>query len=284
MNRTGRRHRSCIHAGTLLLIILTVAGLHLFCAGSYRISTGSMSKALQKGDFVLANKLHGTDNPGRNRIVLYGHTSADGGSALLLSRCAGMPGDTVCIASGGFRVGGRWFPDAPAPVRLFRIRKDIRAPLLEVLKQLEIPCRNVSEDVQSLTIRLTAAEERMIRENLPSIVKMEPLANDTASYAFVIPFKGYVCRLDSISLKLYREAIRSETDGRASMRDGKLWMDDREVTTFLFRQNYYWMLSDEPEEAVDSRHLGLIPEGSVVGNVWFCWFSKDRKRIFRRIR
>jgi signal peptidase I len=181
-------------------------------------------------------------------------------------------------------VGGRWFPDSLTPIRLFRIRKDIKASLLEVLKQLEIPCRSVSEDAQSLTVRLTDGEEQRIRENLPSIVKLEPIEDKSASYAFVVPFNGYVCRLDSISLKLYREVIRRETDGRASVRDGKLWMDGKEMTTFLFRQNYYWMLSDGQAEAVDSRHLGLIPEGSIVGNVWFCWFSKDRRRIFKRIR
>ncbi|MDR1103376.1 MAG: signal peptidase I [Tannerella sp.] len=285
MNRTGRTRRSLPYAVGLLLIILTAAALRIFCAGSYRISTASMGEALQKGDFVLANKVRSPDNPGRNRIVLFRPPAGDAGStALLLSRCAGMPGDTVHITSDGFRVGERHFPDAPAPVRAFRIRKDIRATLLEVMKQLDIPCRNVAEDMQNLTIRLTSEEERMIRENLPSIVKMEPLADSFASYAFVVPFNGYVCRPDSISLKLYRDAIRRETDGRATVRDGELWIDGRKATTFRFRQNYYWMLSDGPEEAVDSRHLGLIPEGRVVGNVWFCWFSHDRKRIFKRIR
>ncbi|MDR1676564.1 MAG: S26 family signal peptidase [Tannerella sp.] len=278
-----RRSLSC--AGSLLLIVLTAAGLRFFCAGSYRISTSSMSEAVQKGDFVLANKVRSATNPGRNRIVLFRPPSGDAAaSTLLLSRCAGMPGDTVYITAGGFRVGRRWFPNVPAPLRLFRIRKDVRAPLLDILKQLEIPCRNVSEDMQSLTLRLTDEEERMIRENLPSIVKMELLADESASYAFVVPFDGYVCHPDSISLKLYRDAIRRETDGKVSVHDGKLWMDGREVTTFLFRQNYYWMLSDGSDEAVDSRHLGLIPESSTVGNVWFCWFSNDRKRMFKRIR
>jgi signal peptidase I len=263
---------------------LTVTGLHFFCAGSYRILTGSMGGTLQKGDCVLVNKVRGAANPGRNRTVLFRLPSGNAGPSLLLSRSAGMPGDTVCIAPGGFRVGGRWFPGAPAPDRLFRFRKDISIPLLEILKQLEIPCRNVSEDGQSLTVRLTAGEEQMIRERLPSIVQMEPLADESASYAFVVPFRGYVCRPDSISLKLYRDAIRRETDGRVSVLDGRLWMDGREVAAYLFRQDYYWMLSDDPDEAVDSRHLGLIPGEAVVGNVWFCWFSKDRKRIFRQIR
>jgi signal peptidase I len=269
--------------GNLLLVILTVAGLRIFCAGSYRISTGAMKDTLQKGDFVLVNKMRGATNPGRERVVLFRHPSGAGDAPLLLSRCVAMPGDTLRIVSGGWYVNGRWRPDDTLPGRLFRIRKDIGAPLLEALTQLQIPCRNVSEDAQSLTLRLTAAEAQRIRAHLPHIVQLNPVADDADGYTFIIPFKGYAYHPDSISLKLYREAIRCETDGKASVRDGKLWMDGREMSLFRFGRDYYWMLSDQAAEAVDSRQLGLIPAGAVVGNVWFCWFGNDPKRIFKRI-
>lgn len=50
-----------------------------------------------------------------------------------------------------------------------------------------------------------------------------------------------------------------ETDGKASFRDGKLYLDGRETNFFFFQQDYYWVLSDNTNEAVDSRHLGFIP-------------------------
>jgi signal peptidase I len=195
-----------------------------------------------------------------------------------------MAGDTVRMASGGYQVNGRWLPDASMPEQLFRSRKDAIEPLLNTLKQLQIPYRGVAEDVQSLTIRLTPGEKQRIHENLSQLIQMEAVAEDAASYTFVIPFDGYVYRPDSISLKLYLAAIRLETGGKASVRDGKLWLDGHEATSFRFRQDYCWMLSDGAEEAIDSRHLGLIPSCAVVGNVWFCWFSKDKKRIFRQIK
>jgi signal peptidase I len=258
----------------------------MFCAGSYRISTGAMEKTLQKGDCVLVNKMHSPSNPGHNRIVLYqSPLRRDAGAdVLFLGRCAGMPGDTLRIAGDGYRVNGRLLPGFPTPEQTFRIQKDIKGPLLDALKQLQIPYRSVAEDDRSLILRLTAGEEKRIRENLPQIVKIEPVPEAPDSgYAFVIPFSGYVCRPDLITLSFYLEAIRHETGGKADVHDGKLFVDGKETASYLFRQHYYWMWSDSAPAAVDSRHLGLIPESAVVGNVWFCWYSRDRHRIFKRI-
>ncbi|MDR0393925.1 MAG: hypothetical protein LBH77_02080 [Tannerella sp.] len=44
------------------------------------------------------------------------------------------------------------------------------------------------------------------------------------------------------------------------------------------------MLSENETEGIDSRHLGLIPEDRIAGNVWYCWYSKDASRRFKKIR
>ena len=80
-----------------------------------------------------------------------------------------------------------------------------------------------------------------------------------------------------------QEIILRETDGKASFRDGKLYLDGRETNFFFFRQDYYWVLSDNTNEAVDSRHLGFIPADHIVGNAWLCWYSPDKQRIFKPV-
>ncbi len=69
----------------------------------------------------------------------------------------------------------------------------------------------------------------------------------------------------------------------AVFRDGKLYLDGRETTFFFFGQDYYWMLSDNVNESVDSRHLGFIPHDHIIGNAWLCWFSRDKQRIFKPV-
>ena len=102
-------------------------------------------------------------------------------------------------------------------------------------------------------------------------------------YMLIVPRKDRAYPLDAASLTACKEIIMQETDGKASFRDGKLYLDGRETNFFFFRQDYYWVLSDNTNEAVDSRHLGFIPADHIVGNAWLCWYSPDKQRIFKPV-
>ena len=268
----------------LVIAALIAWGLHLFCIGSYRISTRSMSDTLQEGDRVFVNKIRSVPNPGRGRIVLFkGHRTQGCQAPLFLSRCVGMPGDTVIIDEDGFRIAGRLYPKLPTTENMFRIRRDIKKPLMELMRGLNIPYRSAGEDSLSLTFRLTSREEVLLRDKLPRLLQIEWLPGERRRHRFVIPAKDSLYRIDSISLLICREAILTEYGNRASIRDGVLYVDGRHRRYLFFRKNYYWMLSDNEDEAVDSRHFGLIPETRIEGNVWFRWYSNDRKKLFKRI-
>ena len=188
----------------MALLVGGVMAVRHFCVASFLVSTDSMEGALLRGDYILVNKLPLRDNPGRGRVVLFSSPLRKDSLShpLFLSRCVGMPGDT--ITEGG--------------------------------------------------------------------------------YPLVIPKKGRAYRLDATSLKVCREAIRAEAGEKAVFREGKLFLDGRETTFFFFKEDYYWMLSDNARKSIDSRHLGFIPRHHIVGNVWLCWLSPDRSRIFKLIR
>lgn len=192
----------------LAAVVLLVGGVMTvrhFCVASFRVSTGSMEPALHRGDYILVNRLPIEGNPERGRAVLFSSPlPKDSASCpLFLSRCVGMPGDTVRIAEG--------------------------------------------------------------------------------NYKLVVPRKGRIYRLDDVSLAVCREAIRAEAGSKAVFRDGCLFLDGKETWFFLFDRDYYWMLSDNAGDAIDSRHLGPIPRSHVIGNVFMCWMSTDRHRIFKPI-
>ncbi|MDO4703630.1 signal peptidase I [Tannerella sp.] len=268
----------------LVIAALIALGLHLFCVGSYSISTRSMSDVLQEGDRVLVNKIRSDSNPGRGRIVLFrGHRTQGRQAPLFLSRCVGMPGDTVIVGEDGFRIGGRLYPNLPTTENMFRIRRNIKEPLMGLMRDLNIPYRSVGEDSLSLTFRLTSREELLLRDKLPQLPDIEWLPGERLRHTFVIPAKDSLYRIDSTSLLMCREAILAEYGNRASIVDGTLYVDGKPTRYLFFHKNYYWMLSDNEDEAVDSRHFGLIPETRIEGNVWFRWYSNDRKRWFQRI-
>ena len=141
----------------------------------------------------------------------------------------------------------------------------------------------MKEESFGISFNLTSFEEYQIREELSEDANIRFLKNPMDTYELVVPQKGRAYRLNAAALTACREAIRAEAGDKAVFRDGKLFLDGRETDFFFFNQDYYWMLSDNANEAVDSRHLGFIPRNHIIGNAWFCWYSKDRQRIFKPV-
>lgn len=132
------------------------------------------------------------------------------------------------------------------------------------------------------TIRKSGSSYRINRHLLPpSVGEIAPLTGD---YVWTVPRKGRTYRLDSISIGICKEAILREVGARASFRDGKFFLDGRESTFYFFRNDYYWMVSDNPKTAIDSRYLGIIPQSHIIGTAWFCWYSCTREHFFKPIR
>lgn len=267
------------------LLIFLVVGIRWFCIESYRISTDAMAEALHKGDYILVNKLPLADNPARNRVVLFTSPllkdSAD--TPLFISRCIGMPGDTIAVSADGYRVNGRPVPRSPRALGSYFVAESIRNDFLLALDRLGIPQRNMRQEAFGIGLSLTAFEEYQLREELPEEANLRFISEQTDSYRLVVPRKDRAYRLDAVSLVACKEAIRAETGGKAVFRDGKLYLDGRETSFFFFRQDYYWVLSDNTEDAVDSRHLGFIPADRMIGNAFFCWYSPDKQRIFKPV-
>lgn len=269
----------------LLLLGGIVMSVRHFCVESYRVSTTSMEEALHEGDYILVNKLPVAGNPGRNRVVLF--TSPllrdTASSPLFLGRCIGMPGDTIEIDSKGYRVNGKQYPRSPRSLGNYFVTVSAKDAFMEALKRLKIPMRNLHHEPFGISLSLTSFEEYQLREELPAEMGKHFVGEQTGTYTLIVPSKDRAYRLDATTLTACKEAILAETDGKAAFRNGQLYVDGRETAFFYFQQDYYWMLSDNADEAVDSRHLGFIPADHVVGNAWLRWLSHDKQQIFKPV-
>lgn len=245
-----------------------------------------MGETLGTGDCVLVNKLKSRNNPGRNRLVLYKSPLRRDASKppLFAGRCIGIPGDVIQMGADGFRVNGRLLPNAPMMQPTFRIHKNIKEPLLNTLDSLRIPLRNITEDSVSIVLRMSLREKELLVRNLSKVVPIEMLGAYHSDYEFVIPRKGRPVDIHEISLMVCKEAILSEVGDAARIREGKLYINGQERTSYSFQKDYYWILSENETAGIDSRHLGLIPKDHITGNIWYCWFSKQPSHRFQKIK
>lgn len=269
----------------ILLIIGGVIAIRQYGTGSYRVSTDAMMNALTKGDFILVNKLPLANNPARNKIVLFNSPLQNdrAASPMFLSRCIGMPGDTIIVTNEGYEINGQSLPFSPKALTVYLIDK-INAPaVLKIMQQEEIPVRNWKEEADDYSFSITPFEAFAIQEEMPDSIRQLIRRKKTETYRLVVPKKDRAHRIDADALTACKEAIINEAGDKADFREGKLYMDGVETNFFFFNQDYYWMLSDNTDESVDSRHLGFIPRDHLIGSVWFCWFSNDLQRIFKPV-
>ncbi|MDR3309627.1 MAG: signal peptidase I [Tannerella sp.] len=270
----------------VLAAITVVVAVRLFLLGSYHIKSNHFSDSISTGDRILVNKLKTDGNPGRGRLILYSSPlkSDEASPPLFAGRVVGMPGDVIQTGLDGFRVNGKIIADAKMTRSLFRVRKDVKRNLLDAMDALHIPLRNVAEDAVNITLSMSIREKNLLMTNLDKVISVDMIESKDTTYSFVIPRKGHSLVINSTSLISCKEALTDEGGTAVKILDGKLFINGVEQHSFHFNRDYYWVLSEDETGGIDSRHLGLIPKDHIIGNMWFCWFSRNPAHRWKKIK
>jgi signal peptidase I len=97
---------------------------------------------------------------------------------------------------------------------------------------------------------------------------------------FTLPKAGATVKIDTASVALYKKIMNTYDDGNhmVEIKGDKVFYDGTPITSYTFKQDYYWMMGDNRHNSADSRSWGVVPFDHVVGKPVFVWFSmKDPK-------
>jgi len=100
-----------------------------------------------------------------------------------------------------------------------------------------------------------------------------------------IPEAGKTIDINVDVLPLYKRLI-TEYEGNALRVEGnQIFINAHLVSTYTFKQDYYWMMGDNRNNSQDARSWGFVPFDHVVGKPVFIWLSLDKnKKGFNQIR
>ena len=100
-----------------------------------------------------------------------------------------------------------------------------------------------------------------------------------------IPAEGKTVQLTQENLPLYQRII-AEYEGNTLQTQGNdILINGQKVTSYTFRQDYYWMMGDNRHNSEDSRYWGFVPFDHVVGKPVLVWMSWDSNASgFNKIR
>jgi signal peptidase I len=226
------------------------------------------SKKADRNDIVLFNNPLESSKPVDKR-------------SLLVSRCVGLPGDTVFLKGRDYFVCGKKYLPSPDLLLTYRFPKEYKTQVLSILELFNIPVRNELYDKSFAYLSLDKYEVFIINQRL-SVCQLEEDTRSAVVHALIVPQKNVTVHFNVFNAPFYAKIIEEELkDVHAKVRveKGNVHINDIVFSSYKFNSDYYWLMSDNVEESIDSKLLGLVSEKYLVGEVFFIWYSSDEDGI-----
>lgn len=248
----------------LLFAVILAFGSKVFIAEAYRIPTSSMETTLSAGDYVIVNKFsYGPRTPDylpftsikipsikfpmisnieRNDVLIFDFpdilkTDFPNGKSNYIKRCVALPGDTLSIINRKVIVNGK--------------------PL---------------DELQTLHFSRTRSKYLGVPNKF--IYPHDSEWNEDNYGPLVIPKKGVTVQLSQRNYSRWVDLIIFENrEQNITTSSNKIFVDDEEIVSYTFKNNYYFFLGDNRDESFDSRFWGFVPEQNIIGKPFFIYWS-----------
>lgn len=226
-----------------------------------------------------------------------------------IKRCVAVGGDVLQIINGKVMINGKPQDVFPQSERFYKLETPADAYLdKEKLKELGISVREEQGDKMQIKanlflINMTNEERAALKLPAGYTVTdfiMEPdnqlfpyfnVASKWSADNFgpiTIPKKGSTIELTPDNLIRYQRCIEVYEGNKFEERNGQIFLNGKQASTYTFKMEYYWMMGDNRHNSLDSRYWGFVPEDHVVGKaslIWFSWEGGPRwKRLFNAIK
>lgn len=243
------------------------------------------------------------EHPDEYPIVVHPPDKSDN----YIKRCVGIAGDTIQVINNQVKANGQMEPDPPKSRMNYKVTTTFASLDAEVLKdEYDV---DFDKDVYPggqqgvYFLWLTAdARDKMLKNGFAKQIVPNTDFDETEVFPYDsvhkwtrnnfgpiwIPKKGVTLTLTPENYSVYERAIRVYEHNQFEMKNGKFILNGKEVTSYTFKMNYYWMMGDNRLESQDSRYWGFVPEDRIVGRasiIWFSWDGGPRwNRLFRSVK
>lgn len=281
---------------------IAVAGvllLQLFGFSSCYIPSSGMENSLYRGDQIIINKwAYGLRMPfitlfGYNRVnekpvckndivifnnpLSYTPQIAADRKEIFISRCMGLPGDTLLISPQYSLICPKSEVN-PDHKQLYAYSKENETAIEKTIKKLNIEGNElIGYNKKGYVRGFSRYEIYLLQQEIPGL-EIKSILPDTCNqiHTLVVPEAGKNIKVTPWNIALLKNAINQHEGKRAFiLNDTLLYVNGKKTSSFVFTKDYYWMVSNNSININDSRIFGFVPKDHVIGKAALVWFSKD---------
>ncbi|RCR66043.1 signal peptidase I [Larkinella punicea] len=222
-----------------------------------------------------------------------------------IKRCIGVAGDVLEVRDRKVFVNGQAFPD-PVKSETEYFLKTGSVISAKVFKRYDITDFEQSTETFNDTIAAndasgyrihTTPETAALLKQQDFVQGIEALSSPKGSVnpfqpvypqsslfpwnvdnygPITIPKEGATIQLDEKNIALYGPVIQKyEGNEKVELAENSIKIDGKAITSYTFKQDYYFMMGDNRHNSADSRYWGFVPADHIVGKAVFIWMSID---------
>jgi signal peptidase I len=250
-------------AGSLIYTLLIVIFLQSFFIQSYGTPTGSMFNTILIGDRMFFNKfIYGASSP--RTIPL---TEIKLPYFTLPPIREPKQGDVVTFEFPGFR------EQAVPKEYVLYLKRIIGTPGDEV----KIVNKKVFVNEVEMPVPKDAVFSRKPYPSNyinPEIFPKGSEWNEDNYGPIKVPKAGDKIALNSENFNLWETLIKREGDSvMIDSLSNKIYVNNKEASTYTVKENYYFMMGDNRDNSLDSRFWGFVRREAILGKAWLIYWS-----------